>query len=695
MCSTHSADALVAFGLQGADRDTPGLFLDDRVPRSGPRRLWIYGDALNLLRDEDGKIYTHDVAIHSVRPADLLRCSHWNVLRNGAVVLDRVLVDRRENCMCVITTLCVVDIRRRLYRAEGDHHDRGENRDDADDEEKFHEGDAADSGCLHSKGEPGRECSTSGILHTVPLRYALLSCSDTTGLIAFARNLVASGHTILATDGTRRALAQGGMETQSVETVTGFPACLGGRVKTLHPLLLGGILFRRHDPAQCTEATQYGMPAIDVVAVNLYPFRTRVTAETPQQEAMEFIDIGGVTLLRAAAKNWKDVIVVCDPADYACAADAAHAGVHSAAETLALRRSLAAKAFRMTAAYDAAIARHLTGESDFALRATPDRQRERDGIMLTLTNGMTLRYGENPHQRGWWFQCTGPFFSVENPPLSWEILQGKPLSYCNILDADAACGAAQEFPEPTAVFVKHCTPSGIASHDDIVEAFRHAYDADRLSAFGVIIALNRPCTEGIARSILDRKIFAEVLVAPAFADAARELLKAKPNLRLLVIPSSLPLTPSPFICRSALGGILVQESDAKEIAEVDLRSVTEKRPTSAQIRDLLFAWRTVKHCRSNAVVFARDNATVGIGSGQTSRVDAVWIAAKRAGEKSKGAAMASDAFFPFPDAVEEAARCGIAAIVQPGGSIRDAEVFATANRLGIAMVTTNFRAFRH
>lgn len=495
---------------------------------------------------------------------------------------------------------------------------------------------------------------------------ALLSVSEKTGIVALARRLAAAGYEILSTGGTREELLEAGVTVTAVEGVTGFPEIFGGRVKTLHPKILGGILMRRGEDEK--EATKHGIEPIDVVVVNLYPFESGQGAGGRGQ-LIELIDIGGVTLLRAAAKNWKDVTVVCDIGDYDCVASEIERTGRTSQLT---RRELSAKAFARTAAYDAVITRTLSeGHSD--------------GVVLT--NGMILRYGENPHQ---W----GKYYDVAGAPHRWEIVQQeeKPISYLNILDADAAWGLVCEFDEPTAACIKHANPSGVASSDEISEAFQRSYDADRLSAFGVIIALNRTCTEEIIQKIIDQKIFAEVLIAPEFDENARKLLKERPKLRVIRCPcSDEPLV----LYRSTLGGMLVQNADDSLVTEKTLTCVTSKKPTEEEISDLLFAWKVVKHAKSNAIVFAKDSVTVGIGCGQTSRVDAVHIAARRAKGNAKGAVMASDAFFPFADSIEEAAQHGIAAIIQPGGSIRDEEVITKANQLGIAMMFTGIRAFRH
>lgn len=535
-------------------------------------------------------------------------------------------------------------------------------------------------------------------------KRALLSVSDKTGLPDLAKRLRKLGFDLISTGGTQKALKENDIPVTGVEEVTGFPECFDGRVKTMHPMIAGGILFKRDDSAHVKKAKELKIEPIDLVVVNLYPFaKTVADASKTKEEIIEQIDIGGPTLLRSAAKNHAAVTVICDPSDYD---RVLHELEERGDTTLETRQALAAKVFLHTAAYDALIAKYLSAGAF-------------DGVMLT--EGKELRYGENPHQWGKYFslyettkgngsnedaqqdvrqktQGSGKeshVLSLTSHVSSWgNLLQGKPLSYLNILDANGAWEAVHEFRDPTAVLVKHATPSGIASHNDIDEAFQRAYDADRLSAFGVIIALNRPCTAGIVRKIIEQKIFVEVIVAPSYEPDAIELLKQKPNLRVIEQVNGEKLR-SQTLYRSVMGGMLVQQPDNRILTEEELKPVTDKKPTPAQVKDLLFAWKAVKSAKSNAIVFAKDLVTIGIGSGQTSRVDATWIAAKRAGEKAKGAVMASDAFFPFPDSVEEAAKHGIAAIVQPGGSVRDAEVFKRANELGIAMVITGVRGFRH
>ncbi len=511
-------------------------------------------------------------------------------------------------------------------------------------------------------------------------RSALLSVSDKTGIVDFAKLLTTAGYRIVSTGGTLKELQKAKIDAVSVEDVTGFPECFGGRVKTMHPMIMGGVLFNREMSDDLAEAKKLKIEPIDLVVVNLYPFAETVKkmglkpdASGLPQEAIEQIDIGGPTLLRSAAKNHAAVTVVCDPADYA----AVGSEIQKNGDTsLDLRKRLAAKVFAVTAEYDALIAEYMSGG---------------ETVGLFLKNGTQLRYGENPHQ---W----GKYYRLGDATPSWTQLQGKEMSYLNILDADGAQRMVNDFSEPTAVFVKHANPSGIASALTIEDAFQAAYDTDRVSAFGVIIALNRPCTAKLVQKIIDQKIFTEIVQAPSFDSEALEILKQKPNLRVLLLKSAdvtRDQSKAPTTYRSALDGMLVQDDDVREILEKDLTCVTKKKPTKEQIRDLLFAWKVVKHAKSNAIVLVKDSVTVGIGCGQTSRVDSSWIAAKRAGERAKGSVLASDAFFPFPDALEEAAKHGITAVIQPGGSIRDAEVFAKADELGLAMVTTGVRAFRH
>lgn len=511
-------------------------------------------------------------------------------------------------------------------------------------------------------------------------KRALISVSDKSGIEAFARALSELGYEILSTGGTQKALKKAKIPVTPVEDITEFPECFGGRVKTMHPAVMGGILFRRDNEDDLREAKEHTIEPIDMVVVNLYPFeeallkqledgKSGASGASDDPELIELIDIGGPTLLRGAAKNHAHVTVLCDPGDYGRVLSELRSYGDT---TLALRKELAAKVFARTASYDGAIAGVLSGGQQSA---------------VILKNGFPLRYGENPHQ---W----GKYYDIEGRPRRWRVLQEeKRMSYLNILDSDGAINLVCEFTEPTAACIKHANPSGVASHEDIAEAFQRSYDADRLSAFGVIIALNRICTAEVVQKIIDQKIFAEVLIAPGFEHDALTLLKNKPNLR--VLECACPQPKDQVLYRSMLGGMLVQSQDSSAVTRGDLTCVTEIHPTDAQIEDLLFAWNVVKHAKSNAIVFAKNKITTGIGCGQTSRVDSTMIAANRAAEKARGSVMASDAFFPFPDSVEQAAKHGIAAIIQPGGSIRDAEVVAKANELQIPMVTTGVRVFLH
>ncbi|KKU20071.1 MAG: Bifunctional purine biosynthesis protein PurH [Candidatus Saccharibacteria bacterium GW2011_GWA2_46_10] len=501
-------------------------------------------------------------------------------------------------------------------------------------------------------------------------RRALISVSDKRGLIDFARSLNKLNFEIISTGGTRRALEKAKIPVIRVEDATGFPECFSGRIKTLHPAIFGGLLFKRDDIGHSSTAKKLKIYPIDIVAVNFYPFEeTAKKKRVSVGELIEQIDIGGPSLLRAAAKNADHVTAICDPGDY----ERVVREIKSKGDTsIELRSELAKKVFLRTAAYDLAITRTLS-------------EGKNTGILLT--NKTVLRYGENPHQWGSYYDLYG------SSGCRWKIHQGKEISYLNILDADGAKNLVWEFKEPACACIKHASPSGVAVDEDISRAFQKSYDADRISAFGVIVALNRECPKKIIEKIADQKIFTEVIIAPSFSKEALEYLAVRrPNIR--VIEDNCPPGESTAF-RSALGGMLVQNQDAKIVSKKDLKVATKAKPTKKQIEDLLFAWKVAKHAKSNAIVFAKGLVTVGIGCGQTSRVDSTVIAARRAGEKAKGAVMASDAFFPFPDSVEEAAKHGISAIIQPGGSIRDEEVIAKANELKIPMVFTGVRGFRH
>jgi phosphoribosylaminoimidazolecarboxamide formyltransferase/IMP cyclohydrolase len=511
---------------------------------------------------------------------------------------------------------------------------------------------------------------------------ALLSVFDKAGLVAFARQLHEAGVQLIASGGTARQLAEAGLPVMAVETLTGFPEILDGRVKTLHPAIHGGILARR-TAEQLAELAGHGLAPIDLVVVNLYPFPSTVAQPgVTVAEAIEQIDIGGVALLRAAAKNHESVTVVCDPADY----DAVATALGSGGIQPALRQQLALKAFRHTAAYDAAIAKYL------ARQVSQDTAREQadDGVLpeqLTLDLRLIQRnrYGENPHQQGGLYAYAG-----EQPPFA--VLHGKEMSYNNWLDLDGAWQAAQDFPRPTVAIIKHGNPCGLASAADLAAAYDKALASDPVSAFGGIIAVNRPFDAAVARRLGD--LFVEVVAAPEFTPDALDLLRKKKNLRILSWTGA-PLRP--LSLRSIFGGVLVQEVDRSQadMEAANWRIVSQRQPTAAQLDDLAFAWRVARHVKSNAIVYGKDEATVGVGAGQMSRVDSVMVAGHKAGERAQGAVMASDAFFPFADGIEAAAKHGIGAVIQPGGSVRDDEVIAAVDRLGLVMVLTGTRHFRH
>ncbi len=509
-------------------------------------------------------------------------------------------------------------------------------------------------------------------------RYALLSVSDKRGIVDFARGLKERGYTLLSTGGTARALREAGLEVTDVSAHTGFPEIMAGRVKTLHPKIHGGILARRGtDEAVMAE---HGIGPIDVVAVNLYPFRETIAREgCSREEAVEQIDIGGPAMLRAAAKNHAHVWIVVEAGDY----PAVLAGMDEP-ETAqqALRNRLAARAFAHTAAYDQAIAHYLAEE------AFPEQ------LQIPLRKKQDLRYGENPHQQA-------AFYTEDRPPAGSiaraESLQGKPLSYNNIADADAAIQCVQQFEEPACVIVKHANPCGVALAEDNLQAYERAYATDPVSAFGGIIAFNRPVDEAEARTIIERQ-FVEVLAAPAFSEAALAVLASKPNVRVLALGEPEEPAAVPMDFKRVAGGLLVQQMDDERLADTRFEVVTDKAPTEAQLADLRLAWQVARFVKSNAIVYVKDGQTVGIGAGQMSRVVSARIAglkAEEAGLPVPGAVMASDAFFPFRDGIDAAAQAGIAAVIQPGGSMRDQEVIDAANEHGMAMVFTGVRHFRH
>lgn len=512
---------------------------------------------------------------------------------------------------------------------------------------------------------------------------ALLSVSDKTGLVDFARLLHAAGGELVASGGTARAIAEAGIPVIAVEDVTGFPEILGGRVKTLHPAIHGAILARR-TPLHMDELKVHNIAPIDLVAVNLYPFQKTVAQpNVTLATAIEEIDIGGVALLRAAAKNHESVTVVCDPADYSRVAAAfAHGG-----PPLVERRKLAVKAFRHTAEYDTAINVYLDTQIEVEPADSTPSTTLPGHLYLDLAQVQVNRYGENPHQQGGLYAYAG-----ERP--AFDVLHGKEMSYNNWLDLDGAWLAASDFPEPTVAIIKHGNPCGLASADTLAAAYEKAFASDSVSAFGGIVAVNRTLDLDTARRASE--LFLEVIAAPAFAQDALELLFTKKNLRVLRGNVSAAAGHGLSV-RSIVGGVLVQEIDRSQddMNPDNWRVVSQRQPTPAQLADLAFAWRVARHVKSNAIVYVKDLATVGVGAGQMSRVDSVMLAGHKAGERSRGAVMASDAFFPFADGIEAAAKHGIGAVVQPGGSVRDAEIIETVDRLGLTMLFTGTRHFRH
>ncbi len=512
-------------------------------------------------------------------------------------------------------------------------------------------------------------------------RRALLSVSDKQGIVDFARSLLELSFELMSTGGTARALRDAGLPVTDVSAVTGFPEIMDGRVKTLHPKVHGGLLARTGIDDQALA--EHGITLIDVLAVNLYPFERAASAPgASPADAIENIDVGGPAMIRAAAKNHERVTVVVDPKDYAPVVDALRTG----GPTADLNRRLAAKAFAHTSRYDAAISRHLAGR-DTAQDALPDR------LVLGWNKSQTLRYGENPHQSAALYVSSTP---RAGSMAQGQLLQGKPLSYINLLDADAAMQCATAFEQPACVIVKHATPCGVAIGANAAEAYRAAYSADPVSAFGGVIALNGVLDAEAATAIVEQQ-HVDVVVAPTVDEEARRVFARKANTRVIELGERSDGEPEVEL-RSIDGGILVQQRDRGTVLPSQLETVTRRAPTAQEVRDLLFAWTVVKHVKSNAIVYARSGQTLGIGGGQTSRVMSAQIAITKAGEQRLslvGAAMASDAFFPFRDGLDVAAAHGVSAVIQPGGSIRDTEVVAAADEHGIAMVFTHMRHFRH
>lgn len=509
---------------------------------------------------------------------------------------------------------------------------------------------------------------------------ALLSVSDKNGIIEFAQELEKLGVQIISTGGTHKKLAENGVNVMGVSDVTGFPECLDGRVKTLHPAVHGGILARRDKPEHMQQLADLDIETIDIVAINLYPFKaTIMKPDVTLADAIENIDIGGPTMLRSAAKNHKDVVVVCDPADYAAVIEELKANKTVSYET---KYKLALKVFQHTAAYDAMISDYLRKQIGAELPDNPT---------LTFEKIQDLRYGENPHQKATYYKEIQP---EAGALVNAEQLHGKELSFNNINDTNGALAALREFSEPAVVAVKHANPCGVGTGATIAEAYKRAHDCDPTSIFGGIVAANRPVDAATAAEI--NKIFIEIVIAPDFEPEALEILTQKKNIRLLKLADiTNPAAAGEIDIKKVSGGLLIQGVDDTLYDEEELKVVTEKAPTEQELTDLKMAMKVVKHIKSNGIVIAKDQATIGIGPGQVNRIWAVGNAIRQSNFDLKGAVLASDAFFPFDDCVTAAAEAGITAIIQPGGSMRDQESIDKANELGIAMVFCGVRHFKH
>jgi len=515
------------------------------------------------------------------------------------------------------------------------------------------------------------------------IQRAILSVTDKTGLVEFARKLSGLSVELISTGGTAKLLRDAGIAVKDISELTGFPEMLDGRVKTLHPKVHGGILHRRENPAHCTAVAEHGILPIDMVVVNLYAFeKTAAKTNVHFDELIENIDIGGPSMIRSAAKNFQDVAVVTSPADYdQIAEELATSGGGLSSTT---RWRLAQKAFATTAAYDSAIASTLERVSANGRFEFHEEAGFPQTLRLSFNKVMDLRYGENPHQKAAMYS-DGSGQGVANG----RQIQGKELSYNNIVDLEAAWDLAQEFEEPVCAIIKHTNPAGTATAKTLAEAYKKALECDPVSAFGGVIGVNRPVDGDAAEEMA--KLFLEVIAAPSFDEAAKAKFASKKNLRLVEIND----LRQKWVLKNVSGGILLQDADVRPLAESDLRVVSKRPPTADEKRALLFAWKICKHVKSNAIVYARDGQTIGVGAGQMSRVDSCKIGAMKAVLPLKGTVAASDAFFPFPDGVEEIANAGATAVIQPGGSVRDSEVIEAANRLALAMIFTGVRHFRH
>ncbi|MCP8618002.1 bifunctional phosphoribosylaminoimidazolecarboxamide formyltransferase/IMP cyclohydrolase [Salirhabdus salicampi] len=509
-------------------------------------------------------------------------------------------------------------------------------------------------------------------------KQALISVSNKDGIVAFAKELRNRGIEIISTGGTKKLLSENGIDVKGVSDLTGFPEILDGRVKTLHPAVHGGLLAVRDNDSHQAQLKSHNIDPIDFVVVNLYPFKDTISKPDVQfDEAIENIDIGGPTMIRAAAKNHQDVSVIVDPNDYARIIEELDVNETVSSE---LKRTLAAKAFRHTAHYDALIGEYLTKQTE---------ENFPEVMTVTYEKKQDLRYGENPHQQAAFYKKPLPLKSSIATAAQHH---GKELSFNNINDADAALEIVKDFRDPAVVAVKHTNPCGVGVSDNIFEAYVRAYEADPVSIFGGIVALNREVNEQLAEKM--KEIFLEIIIAPSFTDEALELLKQKKNLRLLTIDMNKEDVLENKLA-SVHGGLLVQNEDQYTFEDASISVPTEVEPTDEQWKDLKLAWQVVKHVKSNAILLAKDQKTVGVGAGQMNRVGAAKIAIEQAGDHVKGSVMASDAFFPMDDTVELAAKAGVKAIIQPGGSIRDQDSIKKCNEYGIAMVFTGVRHFKH
>ena len=515
-------------------------------------------------------------------------------------------------------------------------------------------------------------------------KRAIISLSDKTGVVEFAKELVCLDYEILSTGGTAKILRENGIKVTNVSDITGFPECLDGRVKTLHPMIHAGILAIRDNKEHMEQIEKLGVSPIDIVAINLYPFKQTVLKPgVEREEVIENIDIGGPTMIRAAAKNWQDVAVIVDPADYAKVIDELKANGTVSRET---KLTLAYKVFDHTSSYDTMIASYLrkeTGSDVFG-----------DTFTMTFEKVQGMRYGENPHQNAAFYKEIGNNFT--GTLVCAKQLHGKELSYNNINDTNGALDTLKEFGDtvPCVVAVKHANPCGVGIGETIHEAYLKAYNADPVSIFGGIVAANKVIDAATAEEI--SKIFLEIVIAPGFTPEAFDIIAKKKNIRILELPDiALPNRADMLDMKKVAGGLLVQELNTELYDDADVKVVTEKEPTAEQYEDMKFGMKVVKHTKSNGIVLVKDGATVGVGPGQTNRITALELAIKYAGDKAKGSILASDAFFPFDDCVEAAQKAGIAAIVQPGGSIRDEDSINACNRYGIPMVFVGKRHFKH